>query len=166
MSSLILSLVPQRDGSMALGKDGGILIRSKEDMKQFREYTMGKTLIVGRKTYEGLPKLEGRTMRVLTTKDIPEAIDLDEAKEMLERDDVVVIGGRETYLALQPYVKEIRVTIFAEQEVEYDVYFTRKEYRQQLLNKAVLTRVERHEGEQPFDVMTYRRRESGKLGKR
>jgi dihydrofolate reductase len=51
-----------------LGKDGKLPWHIKEDLKRFREITMGNVIVMGRKTYESLPgKLDGRTIIVLTT---------------------------------------------------------------------------------------------------
>ena len=50
-----------------IGKDNELIYHFKEDMKFFREHTMGKKMIMGRKTLESLPKLlPGRIHLVLT----------------------------------------------------------------------------------------------------
>ena len=43
-----------RDGS--IGKDGGLIWRIPEDLKRFKSLTMGHPVIMGRKTWESLPK--------------------------------------------------------------------------------------------------------------
>jgi dihydrofolate reductase len=53
-----------------IGKNGGLPWPSmKEDFKWFKEFTMGKYLIVGRKTFDSLPVLNGRKF-ILITKDL------------------------------------------------------------------------------------------------
>lgn len=51
-----------------IGRDGGLLVRNKADMRRFKELTMGGSVIMGRETFEGLPggPLTGRNNIVLT----------------------------------------------------------------------------------------------------
>lgn len=44
------------DKNMGIGKDGKLLCRLRADMAFFREKTLGKTVVMGRKTQESLPK--------------------------------------------------------------------------------------------------------------
>jgi len=69
MSSPILTAGPiARDRNGVIGKDGTLPWRLKSDLANFRAVTMGKPVIMGRKTWESLPKkpLPGRTNIVLT----------------------------------------------------------------------------------------------------
>lgn len=52
----------------AIGKDGGLLCHLPADLKHFKEITMGHTIIMGRRTWESLPKgaLPGRKNVVIT----------------------------------------------------------------------------------------------------
>lgn len=55
--------------SWGIGKDGNLLCRLKRDTAFFKDYTMGKTIILGRKTLEGFPNgypLQGRKNIVIT----------------------------------------------------------------------------------------------------
>ena len=69
MSSPILTAGPiARARNGVIGKDGALPWRLKTDLANFRAVTMGKPVIMGRKTWESLPKkpLPGRTNIVLT----------------------------------------------------------------------------------------------------
>ena len=69
MSSPILTAGPiARDRNGVIGKDGTLPWRLRSDLANFRAVTMGKPVIMGRKTWESLPKkpLPGRTNIVLT----------------------------------------------------------------------------------------------------
>ena len=69
MSTPILTAGPiARDRNGVIGKDGALPWRLKTDLANFRAVTMGKPVIMGRKTWESLPKkpLPGRTNIVLT----------------------------------------------------------------------------------------------------
>ena len=63
MISLIACIGKNRE----LGKDGDLIFHLAEDMKYFRETTMGHKIVMGRKTWESLPgKLPGRTNIVVS----------------------------------------------------------------------------------------------------
>src|SRR5512146_2584030 len=69
MASVILSAGPiARARNGVIGRDGTLPWRLKSDMAIFKAVTMGKPVIMGRKTWESLPRkpLPGRTNIVLT----------------------------------------------------------------------------------------------------
>ena len=119
-----------------IGKGGDLLYSLKEDMAYFRAATMGKTLVMGRKTLLSLPEgkgLKGRTNLVLSrSMDEVEAaargvLAVRDVKGLLDRleklgvaeEDVYVIGGGEIYSLLLPYCDELFITrIFREDEGE------------------------------------------------
>jgi len=47
------------DSQLGIGAQGDLLIREREDMRMFREFTRNKILLVGRKTFESLPCKDG-----------------------------------------------------------------------------------------------------------
>lgn len=88
--------------------DGKLPIHMPEDLKFFQSYTMGKVLVMGRKTVESLPKkLEGRTVVCLTREEgyINDKADivLNSQEDVLEwateqdLDELVVAGGKDVY---------------------------------------------------------------------
>jgi dihydrofolate reductase len=118
MSRIILSAGPiARARNGVIGKDGALPWRLKSDLAIFRAVTMGKPVIMGRKTWESLPKkpLVGRTNIVLSRdgsfepkgalvcEDFSEAVQI--AREQAEEDgqsEFCVIGGASLFeLALQ-----------------------------------------------------------------
>ena len=52
----IISLVVAVAKNRAIGKDNHLLCHLPEDMRHFREVTLGKPVIMGRKTWESLPE--------------------------------------------------------------------------------------------------------------
>jgi len=136
MSRITLSAGPvARARNGVIGKDGRLPWRLKSDLAIFRAVTMGKPVIMGRKTWESLPKkpLVGRTNIVLSKdgsfeakgalvcEDFSEAVQI--AREQAQEDgqsEVCVIGGASLFeLALQRagrlYLTEV------EAEVDGDV---------------------------------------------
>lgn len=103
-----------------LGKNGNLIWRFQEDMKFFRNITMGHPIVMGRKTFDSLPKiLTGRKNIVISTNEIKNNnIELYKSiKEFLIsyqnfQDDVFIIGGSSIYeqfidLATKMYLTEI-----------------------------------------------------------
>jgi dihydrofolate reductase len=104
-----------------IGRDGALPWRLPDDMKHFRQITLGHPVIMGRRTFEGLAKpLPGRTNIVLTrdstraaagtlpARSIEAAIDL--AKEQPGADRICVIGGGEVYQLALPLADELFIT--------------------------------------------------------
>ena len=115
--------------SWGIGKDGDLLCHIPEDMHFFKEMTMGKTVIMGRKTLESFPggkPLKGRKNIVLTrslddgasgTDGSPDTELIyvnskEQLFELLSRDssEVFVIGGESIYRLLLPYCDTFYVT--------------------------------------------------------
>lgn len=100
------------DNNWGIGKDNKLLMEIPEDQKFFREMTLGKIIVIGRRTLEGFPggmPLEGRTNIVLTSDtsfDINGAIVVHSIPELLvaledyDSDDVFVAGGGNVYRQL------------------------------------------------------------------
>lgn len=105
-----------RDG--AIGKNGDLIWHISSDLKRFKTLTMGNTLIMGRKTWDSLPKkpLPGRRNIVVTRNPDFKAEGAEvvsspaEAIEVAGNEEVFVMGGAEIYNALMPYVNRIYLT--------------------------------------------------------
>ena len=114
-----------------IGKNGGLPWPNiKEDFKHFKEFTMGKTLIVGKNTFDTLPLLKNRECLILTkpVDDIDAYITNQYmvnnnamTGQMITMEDVesysrfrkgylIVAGGAKTYVKLLPYITEFYVT--------------------------------------------------------
>ena len=64
---MIISLIAAMSNGRVIGKDGLLPWSLPSDMKRFRQLTMGKSIIMGRKTFESIGKgLSGRVNIVLT----------------------------------------------------------------------------------------------------
>jgi dihydrofolate reductase len=107
-----------------IGRDGAMPWHLPSDLKTFRRLTMGKPIIMGRKTYDSIGKpLEGRDNIVVTrnadfsvagverTGSIAEALEIARVRAT-ERgvDEIVVIGGAEIFAATLPMAGRIYLT--------------------------------------------------------
>lgn len=87
-----------------LGYNNGLIWKIKEDLKQFKQITMGKKLIMGYNTYMSLPnKLVGRDYIILTRKnmEIENAIIYHSREDLIKNikkdERYIVIGGAQIY---------------------------------------------------------------------
>ena len=129
-----MNLIVAVDKNWAIGLKNKLLVSIPADMKFFRETTMGKVVVMGRKTLESFPNgqpLKKRTNIVLTrdknyqVKDAVVVHTLDELLEELKQyaeDDIYVIGGESIYRLLLPYCKVAHVTKI-DHAYEADTYF-------------------------------------------
>lgn len=89
----------------AIGYNNNLLYFIKEDLRRFKQLTTGNTVIMGRRTFESLPKgaLPNRRNIVLsrTKKDFPNCdvyTSLDEALKHIDKDEkAFIIGGASVY---------------------------------------------------------------------
>lgn len=117
MSAIWLIVAVADNG--VIGRDGGLPWRIPDDMRRFKALTMGKPCIMGRKTWEGLPRkpLPGRA-NIVVTRDGKFQADgavvvhsFDEALAQAgEAGTVAVIGGAEIYRAALPRAARIELT--------------------------------------------------------
>ena len=102
-----------------IGADGGIPWHLPEDLRHFKERTLGSTVVMGRGTWESLPPamrpLPGRRNVVLTRDPdwaAPGAERAGSVAEVLAKhDDAWVIGGAEVYAAFLPHAAEVVRTV-------------------------------------------------------
>ncbi len=99
-----------------IGKEGKLLFHCSSDLKWFKQFTMDQDIIVGRKTWEKLPKLPGRTIWILSKtlkkEDMPADFDgfLVDSVDYLPPNGIVA-GGGEIYKELLPLCDEVYLTI-------------------------------------------------------
>lgn len=117
-----MNLIVAADKNWGIGKDNKLLVSIPSDMKFFRQETMGKVVVMGRKTLENFPNglpLKNRTNVVLTSdknyqvKDAVIVHSIDEVLEELKKyddDEIYVIGGGKVYEELLPYCDVAHVT--------------------------------------------------------
>ena len=129
-----MNLIVAVDKNWAIGKENKLLVSIPQDMKFFRETTIGKVVVMGRKTLESFPggqPLKQRTNIVLTTdknysvKDAIVVHTIDELLEELKKyndEDIYVIGGESIYRQMLPHCTLAHVTKI-NHAYEADTYF-------------------------------------------
>lgn len=134
---LPIALIAARARNGVIGRGGALPWRLKSDLALFKAATLGKPVIMGRKTWDSLPKkpLPGRLNIVLTrdlsfepkgavaVQSFAEAVAM--AREQAEEDgaeEVCVIGGAELYAIALPKAARLYLTE-VDLDIEGDAYF-------------------------------------------
>lgn len=117
-----MNMIVAADKKNGIGYRGKLLVTIPFDQQLFRKETLGKVVVMGRKTFESLPggrALEGRTNLVLTRNtdwNAKGAVVLHSMEEALEAvkaypgEAVYVIGGESIYRQFLPYADRIHMT--------------------------------------------------------
>lgn len=109
----------------AIGKDNALPWHIPEELKWFKECTMGGNLLMGRKTYESIGRpLPGRITYVLTRQEleIPGVVVVNDIREIPASDKTLwLAGGSELFAKFLPLCSEVFLTKIA-QKPEADVF--------------------------------------------
>lgn len=114
-----------------IGREGGLPWKISSDLKRFKEITMGKPVLMGRKTWDGLPRkpLPGRRNIVITRKPgyVAEGAEVvSNAEQAIAlcggEPEIAVIGGGEIYRLFWPKVDRLYLTE-VDLDVEGDTHF-------------------------------------------
>lgn len=125
-----LSLIVAHDETGLIGRDGDLPWRLPNDLKHFKALTMGQTVLMGRKTWQSLPRkpLPERDNRVLTrdahfvAPGATVCTDLAAALAAPVQGCLFVIGGAELYRLCLPLATRLYVTL-VHARTEGDTYF-------------------------------------------
>lgn len=133
----MISAIVAIDENWGIGFNGQLLERILEDMKYFKELTEGSKVIMGRKTWDSLPKkpLKNR-FNIIITHSEDRVIanqpimftNLDRLKKYLvkdwsKRENFFVIGGGTIYKELLPYCDRVYITKIYKTHENVDTYF-------------------------------------------
>jgi dihydrofolate reductase len=127
----MISIIVAVSEDWGIGKGNDLLWHIPEDLKRFKRLTYGNTIIMGKKTWESLPRrpLSGRKNIVLT--DIPNEIiensitaySIEDALNKCENgEEIFVIGGGSVYRQFMPIADRLYIT-HVHQKAPADVYF-------------------------------------------
>ncbi|TRX72220.1 dihydrofolate reductase [Carboxylicivirga sp. M1479] len=127
-----LAMIVAIDLNNGIGKGDDQLAYISADLKRFKNLTTGNTIVMGRKTFEALPKgaLPNRRNIVITRQaeyDAPGADivnSLEAALDICQNDEkVFIIGGGEIYNTFLPQTVELYLTIIEHTFEEATVFF-------------------------------------------
>jgi len=116
-----ISLIAVLDNQNGIGRDNGLLCHLPADLRYFKAQTLGKPVIMGRKTYESIGKPLPQRRNIVLSRTLTEddAIGMgvevvgspEAAIALLEKmPEVMVIGGAHVYEAFMPYATQLYLT--------------------------------------------------------
>lgn len=142
---MIISLIAAMDRNRLIGNKNRLPWHLPADFAHFKSVTMGKPIIMGRKTWESIGKpLPGRTNIVLSRN--PEtrfdgAVCVSSFEEAVaavsDADEIMVIGGSAIYEMLLPKADRMYIT-YVDAEFEGDAWFPAFDESQWLEKESVL----------------------------
>jgi dihydrofolate reductase len=114
-----------------IGRDNQLPWRLPTDLRRFKALTLGKTVLMGRKTFQSIGKaLPGRSNLVLTRSPDFQAADcsvvdsVDTARRSLSAGSaLMVIGGAEVYRVSLPFASRIHLTLVHARVADGDAFF-------------------------------------------
>ena len=128
----MIAIIAAIDKNNALGFKNRLLFYLPDDLKRFKALTTGHTVVMGRKTFDSLPKgaLPNRRNIVLsrsTRLELPGAevyASLEEALQHCADDEqVFIMGGASVYKQAMPLADRLYMTEVDAEAAEADVYF-------------------------------------------
>ncbi|MFX3635209.1 MAG: dihydrofolate reductase [Candidatus Pristimantibacillus sp.] len=127
---MTITMIAAMDRNRAIGIGNKLPWRLPAEMAFFTKMTKGKTVIMGRKTFESLPKpLKDRKNVILTRQndfyheECEVVHSIEEALERYAADEVMVIGGADVYEQFLPYAEMLLVTQVEVKISEADAFF-------------------------------------------
>jgi dihydrofolate reductase len=156
-----LSLIVAHDKNNGIGINGKLPWYIPADLRHFKKVTLGKNVIMGRKTWESLPSkpLVNRLNYVITSKDIPNIPtfrSVTQAVEYLKDSEVesIFIGGESIYRQVLPYCDKLYITKVGI-EAKCDTYFPEVDFSKYDVIYSEISKVDVI----PLTFTTYRRLE-------
>ena len=125
-----LSLIAAMAKNRVIGRNNALPWHLPEDLKYFKATTLGKPILMGRKTFDSIGKpLPGRTSVVLTRNPqwsfdgclVVSSVD-DALAKLADREEVLVIGGAELYQQTLPHADRLYLTEI-DADFEGDAWF-------------------------------------------
>ncbi|MBN1066232.1 dihydrofolate reductase [Clostridium botulinum] len=134
----MLSIIVAIAKNNVIGNDNKLIWHISEDLKRFKEITSGKTIVMGRKTFESLPGVLPNRKHIILTRDknfkvssecVEIIYDFDELLSKYKNSDteVFIIGGGEIYKQLLPHTHKLYLTKI-NKDFDGDTYFPQINY--------------------------------------
>jgi len=128
----MINIIVAVDRKMGIGYQNKLLFWLPNDLKRFKALTTGNTIIMGRKTFESLPKGALPNRRNIVLSSNPEAYFTDAEvfpsletalKGCAEDEQVFIIGGESVYRQALPIADVLYLTEVDATAAQVDVYF-------------------------------------------
>lgn len=128
----MLSIIVAIANKNVIGKDNTLIWHIPEDLKRFKQITSGKTIIMGRRTFESLGRVLPKRKHIVLCNDMQMNIDNENVeivndikcldKYINSDEENFIIGGATIYRLLMPYANKMYITKI-NQDFEGDAFF-------------------------------------------
>jgi dihydrofolate reductase len=127
----MISIIVAVSEDWGIGKDNELLWHISEDLKRFKKLTFGNTVIMGKKTWESLPRrpLPGRKNIVLTddpNESLENSVTAYSINDALDKcghdEEIFIIGGGSIYRQFMPIADRLFIT-HVHKKAQADIYF-------------------------------------------
>lgn len=161
----MLSIIVAKAKNNIIGKENKLLWHLPEDLKRFKNLTIGHTIIMGRKTFESIGRILPDRKHIILSQNpdfkvnepnVEIAHSPSDLKTYMEgEEESFVIGGAMIYNLLMPYVSKMYVTEI-DKDFEGDAFFPK-------INSEIWKEVEREKGPEDdenqfsYEYVTYER---------
>jgi dihydrofolate reductase len=154
LAGKLITLIAAMARNRAIGLDGQMPWHLPAELRHFKEATMGKPIVMGRKTWQSIGRaLPGRQNIVVSRSPSLQAPgcdvagSLEQAISLAEGDEVMIIGGGQIYAEAMPHADRMLLTL-VECEPEADAWFP--DWREEEWSQAA-SRQHRADAENPYD---------------
>lgn len=116
----MLSIIAAVNENYVIGKNNKLPWHIPEDLKRFKKLTTGKTIVMGRKTFESLPGILPNRKHIIITRNMNYAYESDNVeivhnlKDILKykdcKEEFFIIGGGKIYAEFLPYCEKLYLT--------------------------------------------------------
>lgn len=160
----MISIIVAVSENWGIGKDNELLWHLPEDLKRFKKLTLGNAIIMGKKTWESLPRkpLPGRQNIVLTDnpdeniQDAVTAYSIEDALGKCEAgNEIFIIGGGSIYRQFMPLADRLYIT-HVHRKAQADIFFPEIDINMwKVVSKEKFT--DNESNEIPYTYVTYER---------
>ena len=112
-----IALFLARADNGVVGADGDIPWKIPGEQRHFKELTMGKPMVMGRRTFESLPGLLPGRRHIVLTRDTDWSVpgaevvhSVEEAISVADAPVIAVIGGAQVYRLFEPIAHRLEIT--------------------------------------------------------
>lgn len=125
----MITIIAACSKNRVIGKDNQLLWHLPEDLKRFKNLTLGSPIVMGRKTFQSIGKALPGRLNIILTKNRDFKADncliynnIYDMLEIYEQSNLFVIGGGEIYNMFLPYAKKVELTLI-DKDFEGDTFF-------------------------------------------